>query len=92
MLDVASGDDEVLAVAFLLPSGERTVILLNDGDATKSIDLTSVQGLGASPTEAVTTTEGSYEARAHVSAVDGGVRLSLPAKSMTSLRFNAVRS
>jgi O-glycosyl hydrolase len=91
MLDVASGDPRVLAVAFLLPSGERTVIVLNDGDEAKSIALTSVQGLDAHPTEAVTTTEGSYEERARVRAEGDGVRLDLPAKSMTSLRFNAVR-
>jgi hypothetical protein len=89
MLDVASGDPEVLAVAFLAPNGDRTVILLNEGEAAKSIDLTSVEGLGGAPTEAVTTTDGSFEAHADVRGGSDGAHVNLPPQSMTSLRFAA---
>ncbi len=87
MLEVASGDDEVLALAFLLPSGERTVILMNTAASEKSIDLGSVEGRGQSVTEAVTTTEGSYEADTEIVDAEGAVSATLPPESITSIRL-----
>lgn len=87
MLDVASGDKDVLVVAFLLPSGERTAVLLNQSGSSKTMDLASVAGSEVSVTQAVTTTRGSYEAKSKVEQAEGVARITLPANSMTSVRF-----
>ena len=87
MLDVASGDANVLALAFLLPNGERTAILLNTGSGSRTVSLTSVAGAELSVSEAVTTRQGSYDQPATVSASGGDVEVTLPAQSMTSVRL-----
>ncbi len=87
MLEVASGDEEVLAMGFLLPSGERTAILLNSGSAEKTIDLSSVQGLKLAVSEAKTTTQSSNEADTAITEGETGVSATLPPQSITSIRF-----
>jgi O-glycosyl hydrolase len=87
MIDTASGDSEVLSLGFLHPNGERTLILLNTSAEPKSLLLSEVTGTSTPIIEALTSTNGSYGAMTAMVAGDEGPRVSLPAESVTSLRF-----
>jgi hypothetical protein len=87
MVETAVGDDDVLSLGFLHPSGDRTLILLNTSGQTKSLALSDVTGAETSILEAVTSVSGSYESGTEMVAGEEGPRLTLPGESVTSLRF-----
>jgi hypothetical protein len=90
MLEVASGDTDVLALAFLLPDHGVSAVLLNQGSSAKTLRLTSVPAAPWSPQAAITTTEAAWEAAAIAAGPVGGaghVEVTLASQSVTSLRL-----
>ncbi len=92
MLEVAAGDAELLPLAFLHPNGDVAVLLINQGDAEKSVDLVSVAGRGYAPADAWATTEAEHDGSA---AVDGSageparIGLTLAPRSLVSVLLTA---
>jgi len=92
LLETASGDAEVLPLAFLLPDGTATAIFINQGTTEKTLQVRSVLDAAWAPQDAISTTESSYELSATASGPVGtpsAVELTLPAQSVTSLRLAA---
>ncbi len=90
LLETASGDSEVLPLAFLLADGTVTAILINQGTTEKAVQVRSVLDAAWAPQDAIATTESSYESMATASGPLGtpaSVQITLPAQSVTSLRL-----
>jgi len=87
LLDTASGDADVLALAFALPSGGLGVILINGADSERTVWLRSVRGVDYEASDAMTTARGALEEAAALGGPDAGGRLSvtLPPQSIASL-------
>ncbi len=88
-VETASGDPELLLLAFEVPGGGRSAIVIHTGAATRVVRLRSMRGTAPAPRRAITSTEGARLAEATVGGVDGEGRLelTLPGRSVTSLFF-----
>jgi len=94
LLEVASGDAEVLVLAFAAIGGSTSVVLLNQDTVAKRIRLTSVAGYSLRPTEGYTTCEDALEKSAEMSGPndDGRVTVTLPARSVSNLVLQVQRT
>lgn len=83
-VETASGDPEVLSLAFLHPNGDRTVILINHARSeTKRVAITDVRGTGLETIEAMLTTPSGTR---DLDALDAE-SIEIPARSVLSVRF-----
>lgn len=84
MIETASGDPEVLSLAFLHPNGDRTMVLINTStNAAKRIALTDVRGDELSFIEGMLTSQSGTN---DLSDLDPS-SVELPARSIFSARF-----
>ena len=83
-IETASGDPEIHSLAFLHPSGDRTVVLINESaSATKRVALTDVRG------DELNLIEGMLTSRSGTRDLDAldPEAVELPARSILSVRF-----
>lgn len=84
LIETAAGDPEILSLAFLHPSGERTMILINTSpNQTKSVALTDVRGDELGLIEGMLT---SASGTSDFTTLDPS-SIELPARSILSARF-----
>ena len=88
-LETASGDDAVLALAFSMPEGGYTAILLNTGTASRSMLLRGVTAAALSASESYQTSENAPWQEVAPIEEEGGLRLELVPESVTSVRLTA---
>jgi O-glycosyl hydrolase len=86
-LGMTSADSSIHPLAFQLPDGKFSVILLNNSSSTKQVDVGFSTGIGATAVEAYRTSQGSYEVSLGVIPPNpsGEILLSLPGESITSM-------
>jgi O-glycosyl hydrolase len=89
LVDTASGNKQVLALGFLLPTGNRSLILLNDSDSSKTMRIRSARGGVTTVSDSLTTSATAYDAVTAVVAPDaqGRPAVTLAAHSITSLHL-----
>jgi len=83
MMDVASGDADVLVLGFLRSDGDLTVILLNTGSTEVQMRLTTVLDQDLSVSTAATSVDGAYDRELQY-ANSGGLSVILPPQSINS--------
>ncbi len=81
-----SGQSGLLTMAFLLPTGGRSLIVVNTTNGQLTMNLTSTNGGNSSVSQAITSTNGNY-LQPTITNTNGQLSITFPAQSITSLRL-----